>query len=752
MDGISLAHPDVVRGIIAGEWLRAGAVSSKLGEITLRPHQVDAARRIRALLARAGGALLCDEVGLGKTYVALAVARSHSRPLVVAPASLRDMWQAAAVKAGAGIRFLSAESLSRTLPSACDWDLVIVDEAHYFRTPSAKRYTSLAALTARAPVLLVSATPIHNERSDVTALLSLFLGSAARDLPDADRARYVVRRAQIGVGSSFPRVRDPVNLSIPHEPGRLDQLLALPPPTPARDGGLAAALATHTLVRLWASSDAALREGLRRRLAKTIAMRVALEEGRYPATEELRSWTYGDGAVQLGFASILSQDRLPGSDRLLCTVREHERALGELLESLPTQSITDAARVEHLRELRRRHAGTKIVAFSQFTDTVARLYRGTAPDGGVAMLTARGARIASGTISRAEALARFAPLATSAPAPSAGEAICLLIATDLLSEGVNLQDAAVVVHLDLPWTAATLEQRVGRVARMGSPHREIFIYAVTPPATSEHLLKAERIIRRKAGLAASSLGPSCMPPLFPPVALRAESDVENGEAIRRTLSRWSGPPAERTKSGIVCSAVAAECDAALVLISIGGDRRLLVVSNADVSPGLGAVRNLIEMAYGKPVTASGTHITGVISRARAWMESELAAYDAGRSPSGRSTLARRIGERLAQWMARCPRHERAVHSQRVAALQHRIQRPFTLGVERQIEEVLRNPAPDFLQQLERVIGEGRDTPIGEKAEVRAVLALQRGAAPSGNQRNPRSEMPEIRSEKARLAQ
>ena len=44
----------------------------------------------------------------------------------------------------------------------------------------------------------------------------------------------------------------------------------------------------------------------------------------------------------------------------------------------------------------------------------------------------------------------------------------LLIATDLLSEGLNLQDASVVVHLDLPWTAARLTQRIGRVWRVGA--------------------------------------------------------------------------------------------------------------------------------------------------------------------------------------------------------------------------------------------------------------------------------------------
>lgn len=731
MGGIAPAHPGEVRRVIADEWLRAdAAVSSELGKVTLRRHQVDAARRLRALLARSGGALLCDEVGLGKTYVALAVARSSARPLVVAPASLRDMWQDAAERAGVGICLMSSESLSRRRPDTRARDLVIVDEAHYFRTPSTKRYASLVALTARTPVLLLSATPVHNRRSDVTALLSLFLGSAARDLADADCARYLVRRSQTEAGAAFPRVRDPVRLSVPHDDRLLDMLLALPPPVPARDGGLAEALVTHMLVRLWASSHAALGEGLRRRIAKAIAIRAGLEEGRYPMSNELRSWTYGDGSMQLAFPSIMSLNEFPECERVLGSVREHERALSGLLESLPREAAADSARVEHLRAVRRRHPRAKIVAFSQFTDTVIRLYRGLARDGGVAMLTARGARIHSGPITRAEALARFAPLATAASLPAAGEEISFLIATDLLSEGVNLQDAAVVVHLDLPWTAATLEQRVGRVARLGSHHREVFVYAMDPPASSDRLLKVEAIIRRKAALAAARVGQSCIPPLFPLVAARSESDVENAEAIRRVLSRWNAAPAQGVESGLVCGAVAAERDAALVLVRVSGDLRLLAVSNVDVSPGLAAVRALVEMAHGEPSTASGASTSRVIGQTREWMESELAANDAGRSPSGRSALARRIGARLAQCMAQCPRHERASYSRRVAALQHRIREPFTLGVEREIDEQLRDAAEgDCLDRLERVIRADRHDATGGESEVRAVLVLRRVAGP-----------------------
>src|SRR6185312_16097211 len=88
---------------------------------------------------------------------------------------------------------------------------------------------------------------------------------------------------------------------------------------------------------------------------------------------------------------------------------------------------------------------------------------------GVAALTAHGGRVAGGRISRREVLVQFTPHADGAAVPTADH-IRLLIATDVLSEGLDLQRASVVVHLDLPWNPARLEQRVGRVRRLGAEH------------------------------------------------------------------------------------------------------------------------------------------------------------------------------------------------------------------------------------------------------------------------------------------
>src|SRR5205814_1852382 len=74
-------------------------------------------------------------------------------------------------------------------------------------------------------------------------------------------------------------------------------------------------------------------------------------------------------------------------------------------------------------------------------------------------------RFAMGDAGRREVLAAFAPRAQGAPAPPAALETDLLLATDLLSEGLNLQDADRVVHYDLPWSPARLAQRTRRIDR-----------------------------------------------------------------------------------------------------------------------------------------------------------------------------------------------------------------------------------------------------------------------------------------------
>ena len=479
----------------------------QLGSVRLHPHQVSAVQRLERAMNEFGGALLCDEVGMGKTFVALAIARRFVSPVVVAPAVLMDMWSQQSKLAGVELPFISFESLSRGRRLNGTFDLVLIDEAHQVRNPSAKRYKALCRLAARSQVLMLSATPIHNRRRDLTALLSIFLGSQGESLPAADLARCVVRRrvGSAGFTDRMPETAPLVWRNLRDDEHVLDLLRSLPPPVPPRSGGDGGVLVVRSLIRQWCSSEAALDVALRSRLAKSSALIAALESGHYPSRNELSAWTAVDDTLQLAFPSIVAPSPAPSS-ALLEAVQVHAEGVRAVLHSLDPTHPRDVERGQLLEDIRRNHAGVPIVAFSQYATTVAGLFRVLRSRPRIAMLTGARARVAGGSITRREAISRFAPRASGTVPSRDAERIDLLLTTDLLSEGVNLQDAGVVVHLDLPWTPARLEQRIGRVARMGSVHRRVSVYGIRPPAAVEQLIRIEATIRAKMREAEASVG------------------------------------------------------------------------------------------------------------------------------------------------------------------------------------------------------------------------------------------------------
>ncbi|HEX2780365.1 MAG TPA: hypothetical protein VHM30_12755, partial [Gemmatimonadaceae bacterium] len=145
---------DEVRAWFARRMLGDGEAPERLHDVVLWPHQREAVVRIGDALEEFGGALLADDVGLGKTFVALAVAARYADPLVVAPAALRSVWTDAAHRAAMAIRFCSIEWLSRGGVLPARPGILVVDEAHHARNPATKRYAALARLAIGVPVFL----------------------------------------------------------------------------------------------------------------------------------------------------------------------------------------------------------------------------------------------------------------------------------------------------------------------------------------------------------------------------------------------------------------------------------------------------------------------------------------------------------------------------------------------------------------------------------------------------------------------
>ena len=472
----------------------------RLGTIRLLPHQMAAVRWIVPRLTRFGGALLADPPGLGKTYVALAIAAQRAiTPLVIAPAAIRERWLDASRETGIHIRFISTERLSA--PAEVELEqptFVIIDEAHHLRTRSTRRHQRTMQLCAHAKVLLLSATPIQNRRTDLSQIAALFHAPQTRSTVGSLRRRMTLRRTLAQIrdagcdaleGQDVPRVcnRRAPPLA-PRHPTLHATIAALPPIRSDTDEG-------HVLLQLGLlhalrSSDAAARERVQRRIAVTLAIELAADAGVEPSASLRSAWQSVDGTVQLAMPQLLGQVCGDVDSRFSSGAREQRRALEALLPHLKGRG--DVARSRILRRLAR-WCARPVVAFTQFSATAARLFQLLRGETGIALLTGSGAQIATGAISRVEVLQRLLLDRYRAR----HDAVRLLIATDVLSEGLSLAGVATVIHLDLPWTAARLDQRVGRAARIGAPVPQVNVLTLPAPLPDSAQLALHTLLARK---------------------------------------------------------------------------------------------------------------------------------------------------------------------------------------------------------------------------------------------------------------
>jgi superfamily II DNA or RNA helicase len=708
------ARLDAARAELAASAALDGPTAT-LGSIVLRPDQIVTVRRVRVHLRNEGGCLLADDVGTGKTYVALAVAREWSRPLVVHPASLRATWEHAARRAGVRCGFISHEALSRGGAVDHSFDGVVVDESHRFR-PTSRRHAALAAITSHATVVMLSATPLQNRARELAAQLAMFLGEIAYLLPADELARRVVRSAS-SHDVPLPRVAPARWLAIDADDGDvLRAILALPPPPRASDAGDGGVLLQLSLVRAWASSRAALTAAVRRRQHVLAAMEQCHQEGRRPTRRELCSWS-GGVDIQLGFATLLAASSIHARDHAalgLAIERERE-GLGVLLHTIANAADPDPMRVAALLGLRRAHADDAILAFSESASTVRAHWSAMRGETGVGLLTAREARIASGRVTRDELLARFSPRAQGARSPAAHERVTLLLTTDLLSEGVNLQDASVVVHLDLPWNPARLAQRLGRIRRPGGAS-EVASYLLSPPAHASLLLRTEARLRAKLTRAESIIGRGVdvLPALSAPTLVSAHisreraAHVEAGSSlsaaelrgeVARRLARWrrtDGPgdaPPDGVDGRVINAAVRADAHGWIALLD---DSRLVAsVTDGDRHAQPGEAPDLIVRAL-ELLEGAACHPDDA-ERDRAHRElAEWIMRDWTRCSSGlaaaESPMRRRMRRALDEALQALPRHRRGAMFDRAARVRDALARPLPLGLERALDALVETHA------------------------------------------------------------
>ncbi|HZS76446.1 MAG TPA: helicase-related protein [Ktedonobacteraceae bacterium] len=149
-----------------------------------------------------------------------------------------------------------------------------------------------------------------------------------------------------------------------------------------------------------------------------------------------------------------------------------------------------------------RHPDEKVLIFTQYADTVRYLE---------AELQRRGlTRVAGVTGQTADPSAlvwRFSPNSNNKRCEvSPEQELRVLIATDVLSEGQNLQDCSIVVNYDLPWAIIRLIQRAGRVDRIGQQAEAIYCYTFLPAEGVERIIRLRERIRNRLRQNAEVIG------------------------------------------------------------------------------------------------------------------------------------------------------------------------------------------------------------------------------------------------------
>ena len=625
----------------------------------LSPYQKDGYHSLRHIARQWGGGLLCDGVGLGKTFVGLMLVdffvnhpEQRKRVALLTPKSARESVWVAHLRRYLGLKNLNGtgpkrvyvlnhtdlgqdnertDELVEAIRDECV--VVLIDEAHNFRTASANRSENLRRVCEGKQVFLLTATPINNRLRDLETLVRYFtptddhyrrllVPSLHRAFLDAedDLDRRLARQSPSGDGDqdsieelgvrlralqqNFPQI-DPLlrnlvvqrsrpfvrhidaNAIFPERrfvpsvayslsrtyAGLYDRLVDLlgGPATSGRrqlrpdltfaiyetekfkgegqsqrkleDQRKAVGLLRTMLLKRLESSYVAFLRTLERLLAR-MASFVAEE-----APDAYRRWEHDMGNAWLRMRDRIlelpavpidleeDEEEIPEEVRTNLSRYQREllglilgdmshlaRAIYDMDANLKPGTDDKFRSLLHL--LSGELAGKKVILFTEFKDTARYLeaqLRGEIGRGIPAGL--RLAQLDSSAGDYTPIIKRLAPFyncdGDEERERCRAEEIDLLISTDVLSEGINLQDATVMVNYDLHWNPVRLMQRVGRIDRrlnrateeaMGRTGYRVEIHNFVPPDELEELLGIMALLTRKFVRIMATLGIEDPPP------------------------------------------------------------------------------------------------------------------------------------------------------------------------------------------------------------------------------------------------
>ena len=453
--------------------LQAGQPDSELrslaqldeDSVKLLEHQVDAA--YRALFEMDGKALLADEVGLGKTIeVGMILKEMHFREtddsvLILTPAQLAKQWQGELLeKFGLEyvcnydeefVGFDKHDHIIASIDTAKsdrhratvldrDWDVLVLDEAHYVKNEETDRYDLIDNLSYQYAFFL-TATPIQNELTDLYNVVSLLR-------PGLFGTRDVFHHYFVNSNQETLVNRDELQ-------DRLNKVM---------------------IRNRRADTDIDFTE----RTIDTRTFDPSPEERElYQAVSDYVRDAYSENQGQKLVLMLLQKEVVSSPAALKHTIEKRlddqsELAHTEELESIldlidNTETVTKQEKLLSIVEEAREHVEMgRVIVFTQFRATQREVLDRLAEEG----YTVHSFHGGHSSQEKEQIVEHFE------------EEGGVLVSTDAMSEGRNLQFCNIMVNYDLPWNPMRVEQRIGRIHRIGQK-RDVYIFNMALKHTVE---------------------------------------------------------------------------------------------------------------------------------------------------------------------------------------------------------------------------------------------------------------------------
>ena len=628
---------------------------------TLSRYQKDGYHAALQIADTWSGALICDGVGSGKTYIGLMILeralRENKRVLLITPKSVEESVWRSQIKRQLQKKYGRFLRENYDLKRHTDLgrkggiseddlayfrehkDVIIIDEAHHFRNASSNRGKQLMDIAKDKKLYLLTATPINNSLNDIYHLINYFgqkrrtyfsrigihdfrkhfrdienrLEDVETDIVEQveeedflrqnpilkqvliQRSRKYIKESEqkSGVDILFPkRVIEPtVDYSLKKVYGSLyNELrdafdrhypfinLAIYNTVRYHKGpekqlenrqkqivGLIRTLVLKRLESSWRSFEVTI-ENLLSKMAKWLKKYAPERFNEWEGTN--RRWW---GVTQKHITKRLEEDGIrfqeeareeeddiesieieddfiPADhdlERLFSDVVDDMNFLTGLLSRIYRSFYADEVggepdtekddKLQQLLELLKSTPYEKRLIFTEFCDTARYLYN-QLQQAGIQHLAQIDSRR---KVNREEIIERFSPLYNGKIPYQSGEPVNTLITTDVLAEGLNLQDASVIINYDLHWNPVRLMQRIGRLdrrldanieAKLNRTDPTVHVWNFLPPAELEDILRLRKRVDGKILRISRTLG----------IEGRFVSPDDDNETLRLFNERYDG--------------------------------------------------------------------------------------------------------------------------------------------------------------------------------------------------------------------